>query len=176
MKIISKLLRTIPASTIDGNRPGRSTVGVKMMPFHQVSFKTLAFNGLLGGDSYKQFPSAATCANLRIARSLSFSIWTVCSRYWHPYKCRLNEIIAKNFFILFWIKWLELPLVLGVFRNETLADHNTCTFQLVRAFSFRSLVPKIEPAPNDTSTNSSKRILFFYSQFDFDFDFFTKAW
>lgn len=55
-----KKLRILPASTIGGNNPGRSFDGVKIIPFHQVSFKTLAFNSLLGGGSYKQFPSAAT--------------------------------------------------------------------------------------------------------------------
>lgn len=64
----------VPASRIGGNNPGRSFVGVNTIPFHQVSFKKLAFNNLLGGGSYKQFPSAATWANFKIARSLSFSI------------------------------------------------------------------------------------------------------
>lgn len=57
-----------------GNNPGRSLDGVKMIPFHQVSFKTLAFNILFGDGSYKQFPSAATCANFKMARSRSLSI------------------------------------------------------------------------------------------------------
>lgn len=50
----------LPVSTMGGNRPGRSFVGVKMIPFHHDSFKMLAFNSLLGAGSYKQFPSAAT--------------------------------------------------------------------------------------------------------------------
>lgn len=58
--IIYALRHDLPVRTIGGNNPGRSFDGVKIMPFHQVSFKMLAFNSLLGGGSYKQFPSAAT--------------------------------------------------------------------------------------------------------------------